>query len=221
MTVAPPEPARTSQTGQWFDSGDGQRWWFDSGSIALDFAYSGVVGTSGSRETFHTSDDLAMWLNERFSPGVQTQERDLIDALALREAIARLAVAAAGDHEADGQDIDIVNLFAATPDIPPALSGGSRQAGRTSPRAGQALSTLARTAVDLFGPGTAGRIRFCSADDCAILYLDSSRSANRRWCSMQRCGNRAKVRAFRERTTSATTGPVTSGRHAQEGSVSV
>jgi predicted RNA-binding Zn ribbon-like protein len=31
------------------------------------------------------------------------------------------------------------------------------------------------------------------------VFRDESRTANRRWCSMQRCGNRAKVRAHRAR----------------------
>ncbi|WIB37118.1 CGNR zinc finger domain-containing protein [Curtobacterium sp. MCJR17_043] len=31
------------------------------------------------------------------------------------------------------------------------------------------------------------------------MFYDSSRGGTRRWCSMQRCGNRAKVRAHRAR----------------------
>jgi predicted RNA-binding Zn ribbon-like protein len=65
--------------------------------------------------------------------------------------------------------------------------------------AGQVLSLLARDAVDLFAGPYANRIRVCSAPDCALLYVDQSRSGNRQWCSMQRCGTRAKVRAHRER----------------------
>lgn len=222
-----------SQTGQWFDSSDGQRWWFDSGSTALDFAYSGSMGDDSGAERLHTEDDLAGWLNERFTPAapdtvvtasaaiagaqagagagvpagpaavvpgaISASERDLVDAKALRDAIASLANAAAARAEFTTRDIDILNLFAATPDIPPSLGGGSRQAGRTAPRAGQALSTLARTAIELFDPLEVVRIRECSADDCSMIYFDASRSANRRWCSMQRCGNRAKIRAYRER----------------------
>ena len=227
----------TGQTGQWLDS-DGQRWWFDSGSVALDFAYSGSMGDTAAWEKLHTADDLADWLNARFSgvapdagaaasvsasasapetmPGsamagsamsgsavsgsaISATDRDLLDAKALRDAIASLTTSAAARTSLNTRDVDVLNLFAATPDIPPSLSGGSRQAGRTAPRAGQALSTLARTAVELFGPLEIERIRECSADDCGIIYLDTSRSANRRWCSMQRCGNRAKIRAYRER----------------------
>jgi predicted RNA-binding Zn ribbon-like protein len=64
-------------------------------------------------------------------------------------------------------------------------------------RAAQALSTLAREAVGLLDAANADRIRACDATDCAMVFYDESRSNNRRWCSMQRCGNRAKVRKHR------------------------
>jgi predicted RNA-binding Zn ribbon-like protein len=189
----------TTTTGQWLPSEDGHRWWFDSGSVAIDFAYSGAIGDRW--ELLHQPADLADWLNTRF-PGVDgtVTDRDLIDAKALRSAIARLAVAASRDERRAADDVDIVNLFAATPDIPPTLRGGGRQAGRTKAHTGQALSAMAREAVGLFGPDSLPRIRECSADDCAMVFYDVSRSNNRRWCSMQRCGNRAKVRAHRART---------------------
>jgi predicted RNA-binding Zn ribbon-like protein len=191
------------ETGQYFSALDGHRWWFDSGSTALDFAYTGAMGLddpwySDAWEDLHDAADLGAWLSERF-PGVDSSatDRDLVDATALRAAIARIATSAARGQAPSGDDIDVINLFAATPDIPPALAGGSRQAGRSHARAGQALSELAREAVALFAPEAIGRIRECSADECRLIYLDDSRSNNRRWCSMQRCGNRAKVRAHR------------------------
>ncbi|NEE48667.1 CGNR zinc finger domain-containing protein, partial [Streptomyces sp. SID8455] len=44
-------------------------------------------------------------------------------------------------------------------------------------------------------------IRTCGADDCRLLFVDTSRPGKRRWCSMERCGNRHKVRAHRARLT--------------------
>jgi predicted RNA-binding Zn ribbon-like protein len=41
------------------------------------------------------------------------------------------------------------------------------------------------------------RIRECAAADCGLVFYDESRSNNRRWCSMQRCGNREKARTHR------------------------
>ncbi len=187
-------------TGQWFTSSDGHRWWFDSGSLALDFAYTGGMGSNPAWETLHAPDDLAHWLEGRFDEADgSVSDRDLQDALALRGAIARAATAVSrGGHPAS-IDIDAINLYAATPDIPPVLAGGTRQAGRSRVRVGQALSAMAREAIDLLAADNAERIRECSADDCALVFFDESRSNNRRWCSMQRCGNRAKVRKHRSK----------------------
>ncbi|GAA1440269.1 CGNR zinc finger domain-containing protein [Leifsonia poae] len=188
-------------TGQWMDSSDGQRWWFDSGSLALDFAYTGGPDHPGEqRETVRDAAGLNDWLTDRFPEVAPTAgEREFTDAGTLRSSIGRLARQASDGDGLAPDDIDIVNLFAAMPDIPPVLAGGGRQAGRSNARPHQALGTVARDAVRLFGAEAGGRIRECSADDCRLVYLDTSRSGNRRWCSMQRCGNRAKVRAHRAR----------------------
>ena len=68
---------------------------------------------------------------------------------------------------------------------------------------GQVLSTLARDAIDLFAGPLAGRIRRCAGVNCTLLFADTSRPGQRRWCSMQRCGNRAKAREFRQRKEQA------------------
>ncbi|PRY67523.1 putative RNA-binding Zn ribbon-like protein [Glaciihabitans tibetensis] len=188
-------------TGQWFVASDGTRWWFDSGSVAFDFAYTG--GFAARWESLHTPGDLGQWLAGRFPEvGGEISEGDLVDAKALRDTLARMATAVSRAEPLASGDVDMLNLFAATPDIPPpALLGGLRRAGRTSARAGQALSAMAREAVELFSVAQ-DRIRECSAADCGLIFYDESRSNNRRWCSMQRCGNRAKVRAHRIRSAS-------------------
>lgn len=198
----------TRGTGQWIEPGDGQRWWFDSGSLALDFAYTGGLDRADAdeRHTVRDPETLNAWLVERFPEVAPTAgERELRDARTLRAAIGRLARQASRGEQLQPDDVDVVNLFAATPDIPPVLPGGGRQAGRTNARPHQALGSIARDAVRLFGPDVDGRIRECSADDCDLVYLDTSRSGTRRWCSMQRCGNRAKVRAHRARAARVTT----------------
>jgi predicted RNA-binding Zn ribbon-like protein len=192
-------------TGQWRDEADGQRWWFDSGALALDFAHTGGLDPESGPQPVADPPALNEWLVERFPEVAPTAaEREFRDAAALRSAIGRLARQASRGEGLAPDDVDVVNLFAATPDIPPVLPGGGRQAGRSKARPHQALGSIARDAVRLFGPEADGRIRECSADDCDLVYLDTSRSGNRRWCSMQRCGNRAKVRAHRARVGART-----------------
>jgi len=190
---------QTVPTGQWI-SRDGQDWWFDAGSIAIDFAYAGGFG-NGS-EALSTTAELSGWLAARF-PELQDEatDRELSDARALQQALARLVIAVGAGASGPAEDIDVVNLFAATPDIPPSLPGGTRQAGRSRAHVGQCLSEITRNAIEIFSGENAERVRECAADDCTLVFFDESRSNNRRWCSMQRCGNRAKVRAHRGRTT--------------------
>lgn len=43
------------------------------------------------------------------------------------------------------------------------------------------------------------RFRLCGDPGCSTVFYDHSRNHSGKWCSMATCGNRAKVRAFRER----------------------
>jgi predicted RNA-binding Zn ribbon-like protein len=45
----------------------------------------------------------------------------------------------------------------------------------------------------------AGRIRKCQNPDCVLFFLDTSKSGTRAWCSMEICGNKLRVAAFRKR----------------------
>lgn len=47
------------------------------------------------------------------------------------------------------------------------------------------------------------RFRICGDPGCSAVFYDHSRNRSGKWCSMATCGNRAKVRAFRERAASA------------------
>jgi hypothetical protein len=51
--------------------------------------------------------------------------------------------------------------------------------------------------------GTFGRLRGCANPDCTSVFYDRSKNRTARWCSMASCGNRSKVRRFRERERSA------------------
>lgn len=64
------------------------------------------------------------------------------------------------------------------------------------------LWPVVRSAAELLTSDELDRVRECAADTCAWLFLDRSKNRSRRWCDMAVCGNRAKVRRFRERSDS-------------------
>jgi predicted RNA-binding Zn ribbon-like protein len=43
------------------------------------------------------------------------------------------------------------------------------------------------------------RLKACEGETCTLLFVDRTRGEGRRWCSMEVCGNRAKVSAHRKR----------------------
>lgn len=59
------------------------------------------------------------------------------------------------------------------------------------------LHMLSLAVQDFFAPGEASLVKRCAATDCGGLFLDTSRTHRRRWCSMAGCGNRDKVRRYR------------------------
>jgi predicted RNA-binding Zn ribbon-like protein len=57
------------------------------------------------------------------------------------------------------------------------------------------LWLVAVSAVDLLTEGELGRVKECpGAGDCGWLFYDTSRNGTRRWCSMEGCGSRVKMR---------------------------
>ena len=64
---------------------------------------------------------------------------------------------------------------------------------------------IARETVALLESDRLGRIKRCpgGSGECGWLFLDRSKNASRRWCSMEGCGNCAKVRRFHRRQTRA------------------
>lgn len=65
------------------------------------------------------------------------------------------------------------------------------------------LGPVVWRAVELLESGPIERVKECASEDCRWLFLDTSKNRSRQWCSMQSCGNVAKVRRFRERSRTA------------------
>jgi len=60
------------------------------------------------------------------------------------------------------------------------------------------LWPIARSAAELLASDSLAMIRQCAGDECGWMFLDFSRNHNRQWCDMKDCGNRAKVKRFRQ-----------------------
>ena len=172
---------------------------FRGGHAALDLTATLAARLKAEpRELLATTDDLEQWLASAGLAGAATHStaEDLATARTLREAVYTLATK--GTDEAARTNL---NQLARAPAAAPQLlaDGAVCRAGTAQ----ELLAALARDAVELLQRDNRARIRQCAADGCAILFLDTSRAGDRRWCSMNGCGNKAKVAEFRRRKRAA------------------
>lgn len=173
---------------------------FRSGRLALDLAAT-LAGRlkEGPQELLATPRDLARWLvaARLAAKRPEVGEEELLAARHLREALYRMAQACVNGEPYGTKDRALVNRWAAEP--PPAPQLGPKGLTWTGGGVGALLAAVARDGVELLGGPLAPRVRKCARTGCAILFVDTSRSGRRRWCSMSACGNKAKVSAFRQR----------------------
>jgi hypothetical protein len=204
---------------------------FRTGRPCLDLVHTGGEGELARWEIVHTPADLGRLLGVILGlPALPADEADLAAMRPLRAAVTRIAYGLAlradhGDDDGDPWRAEILRIASAVAGGPttrpadlaavneaaarPPLVHALRPGGGTTvvaPTAAAALATLARDAVDLFGGPLAGRVRMCAAANCGLLFVDTSRPGRRRWCSMERCGTRTKVRRHRARGIGGDTG---------------
>ena len=65
------------------------------------------------------------------------------------------------------------------------------------------LWEISRAAGRLVLSPRLGRVRSCAAGDCGWWFVDDTKNHSRRWCDMKLCGNREKLRRFRQKAPSA------------------
>jgi predicted RNA-binding Zn ribbon-like protein len=157
------------------------------GHLALDFANT----IEPSRDHLAAPGDLAAWARRAGIPGA-ADEPTLTRARALRRAIYEVF-----RPLADGADPDAAALAALQAFHADAVAGARLLPHLALAWDGDVLAPIAVAAVDLLRFGPVDRVKTCAG--CPWLFLDTSRNRSRRWCSMDDCGARSKMRRYRAR----------------------
>lgn len=177
-----------------------------TGRLAIDFALTGGEGPAfAPQERLHTPEDLNVWLawSQLAVVTPLASEQDHLAARQLRWAIWHSLEAVLTNTLPHDRDRAIIDAYAAQPPLVPQLFGESW----ITPVIPQALSTIARDAIELLrDPFLRSRLRRCESPDCGVPFVDVSRPGKRRWCEDQRCGDRARQKAFRARKREARAG---------------
>jgi predicted RNA-binding Zn ribbon-like protein len=166
--------------------------------LVIDFV--NTAGFGPDREDLPTPAALLGWLAEHgLDPGSRATRPEYEEARGVREALR--------------------NLLWAHNEVESDVSGATAVLDRAAQRAGLGVRfadggtllepsakgvpgavgrILAEVSVGM-ADGTWERVKACRAEDCRWAFLDTAKNKSRAWCSMQSCGNRAKVQAYRER----------------------
>jgi predicted RNA-binding Zn ribbon-like protein len=167
--------------------------------LIIDFVNS--LDLQPYEEKLDTPRALVAWLAERglIARGARATPAELAEAVAVREAIRDL-LGSQNELPADvGAATAVLDVAARRAGLGVRFADG---AARAEPAARGVRGAVGRILAEVsvgMSDGTWPRLKACRAEDCRWAFLDTAKNHSRAWCSMQTCGNREKVRAYRER----------------------
>jgi predicted RNA-binding Zn ribbon-like protein len=181
---------------------------WDGGRPCLDLVNTYRDRKTGGAELLREPADLDQWLlvATLVQSPTAASARQLDEAATLREAINGCIDAVLTNRGCVREDLDVLNRWAARWQPPHPLleqeGFGPPSLLRIAPPdpVAAALAELAADAATLLGTQERAMLRICASDTCGLRFVDRSPAGRRQWCSMRRCGNRAKARAHRART---------------------
>ncbi|WP_225102068.1 ABATE domain-containing protein [Streptomyces sp. CoH27] len=184
-----------------------------SGRLCLDFMRTlRLRGLDGVTEELDTPEALSAWVVQLGPYPDDTvvpvpSQAVLHQAREVREAVHALLTAARGDSGPAGCPADdrarLNQAAGAAPPVPVLDEHGTLTYTAADP-VGAVLADIARDALTLATSPVLERVRACAGPTCAAWFLDTSRPGNRRWCSMDTCGNQAKKTTWRTKHASGT-----------------
>jgi len=174
------------------------------GTLETVRAFVNTLAIDDAVELLSTPAALVAWFAEHDllagADGARATAADLRRATQLREALRahllshhgqELPAGAAATLDAASRRARLTVRFTGHDE-----TGLEPEAGGVDGALGRLLAIIARAIED----GTWQRLKVCPADTCQWAFYDASRNRSAVWCDMRVCGNRAKVRGFRERT---------------------
>jgi len=190
----------------------------DGGRACLDFAntlgasadatdhlasYADLVAFAAQSDLITRED--ADWLRARGEVEPVAAAAVLKRAKRLRGAMRKIFARLAAGEQLPERELGVLNVDLAASlshaRVVPTNDGHGYRWGWSGRNLDAPLWPITRSAADLLtSEEERGLVRECGADDCAWLFMDTTRNRTRQWCSMQGCGNREKARRHYLRT---------------------
>jgi predicted RNA-binding Zn ribbon-like protein len=185
---------------------------FLGGHLTLDFVNTVLVEGGELVDRLSSPEELARWvgastLGREFGEPTDIAPSVFAQAIGLRGALKAGFDACVAEEPIP--DATVATMNAILRSAPGSELRRSSEAGRLghSLRVDLAKDAtplpwlLADAGADLMAGDGVSRLRRCANHGtCVLIFLDTSRSHTRKWCSMELCGNRSKVAAHSARS---------------------
>jgi predicted RNA-binding Zn ribbon-like protein len=167
--------------------------------LVIDFVNTADLETG--EEALGDPAALGGWLSGHglMPAGEDVGAAELGRAVELREAL-RGAMLANNGAPASARDTERLEAAARRGELSVRFAEDGARLEPCAHGADGALAALLAPVAEAMADGTWVRVKACRADDCQWAFYDFSRNRSGTWCDMAVCGNREKVRAYRERT---------------------
>ena len=197
------------------------------GALCLNFCNTtSGRGTSQVQEHLRSFENLLAWARhagalddemarqfESHPPSPAEGARVLARALELRAALHAIFASAMAGMPAPANSLADLNAVLAeamgATALMPANDGYVWDWPKGPPVADRILWAVARSAAELLIDGDLSRLRVCPGCFCGWMFLDRTRNGKRRWCEMEICGSRNKMRRYHQRQRDGQTRPDT------------
>ena len=156
-------------------------------------------------ELIGNATDLAVWLGEHALP-TASGEAGLQALLALRDHARAATESLASGQVPAAADLAALNaaLGASTGRL--VLNDADTSFAQLAFEADEdeqlPAFRIALSFANFLESGQRHRLKLCANPGCGFAFVDTSTNGTRRWCFMRYCGNRMKLRAFRQRQAS-------------------
>lgn len=128
-------------------------------------------------------------------------------AVDLREMIFRILAAVVAGHEVSETDASTFNdelqKLNASSLVAPSPGQVAWRWVEKSSGVDRLIGRIMRSAVEVLTSDDIESVKRCAAEKCCWLFMDRSRSRNRRWCEMRTCGSQHKSKAYYKRKSGA------------------
>jgi predicted RNA-binding Zn ribbon-like protein len=181
---------------------------FVGDNLAINFINTRRMIEGQLTDTLQSDSDVKAWLKRLEVPVVKgtLPFRDGVLLERARE-LREIALTAVKDRKAGKKpSLVTLNRFLGNAPSHMALTTDGARNIRTTRVYGKEtveafLAPVAEAVAALLAEGNFDLVRHCEGNACVLWFYDRTKGHRRRWCTSTGCGNRAKVAAFRARSS--------------------